>query len=147
MKRILILASIAVIGISTLFSSCFKQTDYQPSMAGTIDSIGFSASGTGINARLNGDTLFLTGTTKIFTPGTAFNPAIKIMVIKSIGSHTINNDASAVVYTSASGNAGSPAVSGQITVLNNASGKIQGNFNFTAADGTNVTNGQFTCNP
>ncbi len=144
MKKVLILSAIAIISISVFFSSCNKQTDYQPSMAGTIDSIAFSAAGTGIVATVDGGTLTMTGTTTIFTPGTAFTPAIKIVCSSANGVHSIApNGASAIVYTSATGSNGSPAVSGQINVLNNASGKIQGNFTFTAADGTTVTNGQF----
>jgi len=144
MKKILAFVAIAIVSISVLLSSCYKQTEYQPSMAGTIDSIAFAASGTGIVSQVVSGTLTMTGTTTIFTPGTTFNPAIKIVVPTAIGTYAINNNASAVVYTSATGSGGSKAVSGQVTVLNNASGKVQGNFTFTTADGTTVTNGQFT---
>ncbi len=84
------------------------------------------------------------GTTTVFTPGTTFTPAVKLVTLTSIGKHPINKDASAIVYTSVTGSIGSAAVSGEIEVLNNANGKVQGNFNFKSADGTTVTGGHFT---
>jgi len=146
MKKILVFSALALIALSMITVGCNKQTDYPPSMAAVIDSISFAASGTGFVAKLDGGSLTMTGTTSIFTPGTTFNPSIKIIVASSIGTHTINKDATAMVYTSATGNAGTAAVSGQVVVLNNNSGKIQGNFTFTCADGTTVKNGRFTAN-
>ena len=139
-----------IVGLSAM-TGCQKY-NYNPSMAATIDTIGFSAIGQAYVYAIvdttthNPQLVTITGKTTVYTPGTAFQPSIILVVPNIIGNYVITaNDTTkrAMVYTSATGSLGTAAVSGQINVLNINGGKIQGNFTLTCADGTTVTNGQY----
>jgi hypothetical protein len=149
MKRI-VRTAFFVAGISAILCSCTKTADNLPGMDAFIDGSQFTASSTGIVSTINTTAtpsqLIMTATSSVFSPGTTFNPSIKIMVATTVGSHNINTDASATVYTSTTGTGGVSAIYGQINIVSNASGKIKGDFDFTCADGTKVASGQFTAN-
>ena len=140
-----------VAGISSaVFTGCYKQTQYPNSISATIDTLAFSASGTS-SVYLMADTAThnpqmdtIYGKTTIYSPGTAVQPSIRFIVPNKEGTYSFPSQATAIVITATSGSGGTMAASGQIVVLNTSSGRIQGNFTFTCADGTTVTNGQYT---
>jgi hypothetical protein len=129
---------------------CTKHADNSPAMNAFIDATQLMATGNNIvstvNTTANPSQLIMTGTSETFSPGTTFAPAIKIVVTTTIGTYNIGTNSSAVAYTPATGSIGTSAIYGQINVVSNGSGKIKGNFNFTCADGTKITNGEFTAN-
>ncbi len=149
MKRTLTFAAIAILSCAA-FNGCYKQTQYINSIGATIDSIGFTASGTtqvsfyADTSTHNPTMVDVSGQTTIYTPGTTTQPSIKLIIPNVAGSYSIPSQAKATVVTSATGSGGTAATSGQIVVLSTTSGRLQGNFTFTCADGTKVTNGQFT---
>lgn len=150
MKRTLPFIAFALITLF-VFTGCYsnKQPLYVNSMSATIDTIPFSASGLD-QVSFWADTsthkpqvVDINAKTTIYTPGTAVQPTIKLIIPISDGTYQLPSQATAIVVTSASGSTGTMAVSGQIVVLRYAYGRIQGNFSFTCADGTVVKNGQF----
>ena len=153
MKRTVQLVPLAIIALF-VFSGCYsnKQPQYVNSISATIDSISFSAIGS-TDVSMYGDTsthnpqyVDINGQTEIYIPGTATKPSIRLRIPIVDGTYYLPNNASASVVTSATGSSGTMAISGQIIVLRYAYSRIQGSFNFTCADGTKVTNGQFIGN-
>ncbi len=150
MKKILPFIAFAILSCAA-FTGCYKQTVYPNSVSATIDSIGFSASGKTAVTYIVDTTqhgypqmVTISATTNVYIPGTATLPSITLFIPTVPGTYSIPSQAHAIVVTSATGSGGSSAVSGQVIVLTNKSGRVQGDFNFTAADGTNISNGQFT---
>ena len=151
MKKSLLLFAAAGL-LSSGLTSCYKQTEYPNSVVGTIDSIAYNASGddrvifhvdTSI-ANRDPQTTVITSKTKIYTPGTTTQPAITIVVPLGVGTYSVPSQAQVTVVTSATGSAGTQAVSGYITVAKSAaSHRFEGVFSVTCADGTTVTNGGF----
>ena len=151
MKKLLTFIAISIVGISA-FSGCQKY-DYNPSMGATIDTMGFTGSGnTNVFAHVDTTThnpqiVTIYGTSNVYTPGTAFKPHITLTAPNIIGTYAIDTNSktrgTAMVYTSATGNTGTVAISGTINILSISGGKIKGNFTLTCLDGTTVTNGQY----
>jgi len=151
MKRIFSFGTIFV--ASALIITACQKTDYNPSMAATINNLPIKATGKSrVTAHVDTTThnpqlVIITGTSDTYTPGTSYMPVIELVVPHFIGTHVINSiyDSTkrAMVFNQGSGTTGSPAVSGEIKILNIKDGKIQGNFTLTCADGTTVTNGQY----
>jgi len=149
MKKILSSVTLAIICFYS-FIGCGKQKEYPNSVLGTIDTIAYSASGTpavifqaDTNTH-NPQMTIITSKTSIYTPGTTTQPAVTLRVPNAEGYYAIPGNATASVVTSASGSGGSAAVSGWIQVVEkSSSGRFEGKFSFTTADGTTVTNGQF----
>jgi len=141
--------TLILIAFSSLFfaESC-KKTAYPPEMDATIDSISLNTTNITekVTSASNGtQTVTIYGVSTIFTPGTAFLPAIKLQMPLLVGTYTIGNNASAWSYTSVSGSAGSMATTGTITITS-IENNISGNFSFVSKDSTVVQNGQFNCN-
>ena len=148
MKKPLLFIAAAILTIST-FTGCDKQTEYANSISATIDTMSFSASGKTVVTLIADTTYYpyvvtVAGQTSLYTPGTAVLPSIKLFVPDAEGTYSIPSQASAQMVTAISGSGGTYAVSGQIVVLSNAKGRLQGNFKFTCANGEVVTNGQYT---
>ena len=149
MKKTLLFIAFAIATISA-FTGCYKQTDYVNSISATIDTSSFAAAGNTVVSLVVDTTtpipnlVTVSGQASLYTPGTAVRPIIKLVVPDAEGTYSIPSQASAVIYTAKSGSNGTVAVSGQIVVLNNASGRLQGNFTCTCANGETVTNGQYT---
>ena len=150
MKSILTFIAISIVGVSA-FTGCQKY-DYNPSMGATIDTMAFNSTGnTKVFAHVDTSThnpqlVIVSATSNVYTPGTAFIPIITLTTPNIIGNYIIdtnNKTRSAMVYTSATGNTGTVAVSGEIKVTSIEGGKIKGSFTLTCADGTTVTNGQY----
>ncbi|MFI5196971.1 MAG: hypothetical protein ACHQD8_07760 [Chitinophagales bacterium] len=150
MKSILTFIAIAIVGVSA-FTSCQKY-DYNPSMGATIDTMVFSGSGnTNVFAHVDTSThnpqlVIISGKSDVYTPGTSFIPRIILTVPNVTGNFIVDTTTktrNAMVYTSATGSAGTVAVSGEIKITSIDGGKIKGSFTLTCADGTTVTNGQF----
>ena len=140
MKSILTFITIAIIG-SAAFSSCQKY-DYNPSMDATIDTIAFSAVGKPAVTAIvdttthNPQMVTITAKTSIYTPGSAVQPSIEFRIPNAVGTYYMRSTATGRVITSANADTlGSIGTAGQVVVLSN-NGKIQGNFNFSCADGT-----------
>lgn len=149
MKRIL-----TVITVAAVLAGCQKY-EYNPSMAAKINGASFSANG---KARVyaQGDTsthdpqlAVITGKSDTYTPGTSFMPMIVLVAPNVEGKYIIDTNNKAVyktmVYTAATGNTGTIAISGEINILSINKGRIEGNFTLTCADGTTITNGQYVC--
>ena len=149
MKKTLLFLACAVFSVCT-FSGCYKQTVYVNSISAVIDTLSFSAAGTNVVTLIIDTTtpsphkVTVSGQTSIYTPGTAVLPSIKFVVPDAEGTYSIPSQATAIITTAKSGSGGTAAVSGQIVVLNNSSGRLQGNFTFTCANGETVTSGQYT---
>lgn len=149
MKKTLLFIAAAILTIST-FSGCYKQTVYVNSISATIDTLSFSAVGTNVVTLIVDTTtpspskVTVFGQTSLYTPGTAVLPSIKFVVPNAEGTYSIPSQATAIIVTAKSGSAGTAATSGQIVVVNNSAGRLQGNFTFTCANGETVTNGQYT---
>jgi len=148
MKKTLLFIAAAILTIST-FTGCDKQTVYVNSISATIDTIAFSAYGNTVVTLIQDTAIYpnpvtVSGQTSIYTPGSAVLPSIKFVVPSLEGTYSIPSQASASIITAISGSSGTYAVSGQIVVLSNANGRLQGNFKFTCANGETVTNGQYT---
>ncbi len=149
MKKILVFVSLPIICFYFL-TGCGKQTEYPNSVLATIDTISYSASGTPAvifhadTTTHNPQMTVITSTTSIYTPGTTTQPSVTLRVPNAEGYYAVPGSATASVVTSASGSGGSAAVSGWIQVVEKSStGRFEGKFSFTTADGTTVTSGQF----
>jgi hypothetical protein len=149
MKKVLAFVSLALICLYS-FTGCDKQTEYPNSVVGTIDTIAYSASGTPAvifhadTTTHNPQMTIITSKTSIYTPGTTTQPSITLKLPNAEGYYAIPGSANATVVTSASGAGGSAAISGWIQVVQKSTtGRFEGKFAFTTADGTTVTSGQF----
>jgi hypothetical protein len=154
MKRILtFVAIISVTSLST-FTGCLMKTDMAPAMSGVInDTLQFNGTTkTKVYAQVDTTThspqlVVVTGVSNVYTPGTSTLPTVVLTAPHTEGVFTIDTNNNTVrrtrVFTSATGSAGSIAVSGEINILKIDKGQIIGSFSLTCADGTKVTNGQF----
>ena len=141
------LTVITVIG-TVCFTACQK-SDLKPNMVADVDSTAFSAISSALAVSIDHSTtparLTIKGTSSNVTPGTTVYPCITLTTQVSVGVHPIPDSAQGNYFSATTLSTGSPAVSGQVQIVSNASGTIKGNFSFIALNGVSVNGGQFAC--
>ena len=147
MRHLTIVSGIFALVATLFFASCQKQALYSPSVVATIDSIPFIANGSAaVTCDSSGSgSVVITAHSYVIAPGTATQPVMTLLVPRQVGTYTVNQGCSATITTWKTGTSGTAAASGTITVMGIVSGRIEGNFSFTCANGQTVTKGQFYC--